>query len=187
LVGELIGPLHGSPSFCRGRKTTSAEYVAALSGFSQQLDSAARFDLVDPALARAVSDPTDLSFFEATHLSEVSAQRLTPRLIELAESSDDIATQKVVMALWTRFGPSGQPSRKRLVRAVYLPLVRSGSAGVDLALSSFHVVADVQGVQGDVKSALKEAASNKTQKRRVDRLLVEAGWSKKGPFGLWTT
>jgi len=120
-------------------------------------------------------------------MSEVSAQRLTPRLIELAESSADIGAQKTVMELWRRFGPSGQPSRKRLVRAVYLPLVRSGTAGLDVALSFFQVVADVKGVQGEVKSALKEAATNKTQKRRIDRLLIEAGWSKKGPFGLWTT
>ena len=160
---------------------------AALSRFSQQLDSVARFDLVQPALERAISRPLDLSFFEAAHLSEVPAQRLTPRLIELAESSDKIEAQKVVIALWARFGPSGQPSRKRLVRSVYLPLISSGAAGLDVALSSFHVVADVKGVQGEVKSALKEAATNKTLKRRVDRLLVEAGWSNKGPFGLWTT
>ncbi len=157
---------------------------AALSEFAHGLGSAERFALVEPALQRAVSQPVDRSFFEAARLSEVPAHKVAERLGQLFTDAHDEIGWRSVLSIWQELGPTTDAPQRRLVEEVYAPLIGKGDVGVDLALSYFKLVANIEGVRKNVTDALQEAAQTDDQKIRIDERLLDAGWRRRPLFGL---
>jgi energy-coupling factor transporter ATP-binding protein EcfA2 len=162
-----------------------AEVRRALGLYAQGIGDSGRFALVEKALDRLASQPVDQSFLEAAHLSEVPAHKVADRLVELLAAAEDTETRRRVMGVWQQLSPTGETVRRRLVEKVYLPLVATGDDDdLDLALSYFGLVASVKGVRKPVRAALRAGARTDGQKRRVDKLLQTAKWTKKSVFGL---
>ncbi|HEV2057865.1 MAG TPA: P-loop NTPase fold protein, partial [Solirubrobacteraceae bacterium] len=159
------------------------ETRAALSSFSQQLDSGSRLLLIEPALQRSIERPVHRSFFETAHLSEAPAHKVAERLRQLFSQTDDQAGSRAVLDLWQQLSPTGDVTQRRLVEDIYLPLISNGDAGLDLALSFFGLVANIKGIRKPVTAAFEAAARTDDQKRRVDERLLSANWKRKSLFG----
>jgi hypothetical protein len=135
-----------------------------------------QLDLLDLALRRSQQHTVDRSLFAALRWSETPAVHAAPRLTEMFAAARDIAQRRNVLDLWQQLAPSGQPTQRRLVEEIYLPLVGTGIGGFDLALSYFGLVQDVKGVRRDVTAALINAAKKPEQITRLDRRLRDAKW-----------
>lgn len=156
----------------------------ALRAFSKGLDAKRRLELVAPALKDALSRPPSASFLKAVRFTEADQREASALIISLAQRASE-EQRPVVLALWHQLNPSGEPTRKQLVDEIYLPLVRTGSAGVDLALEHFGLVSALRGQQRQrVIDALREHVSGEAQQRRIDERLRDAGWLKRSLFGL---
>jgi hypothetical protein len=168
-VWQVIEPLLGGTLPIRSRE--------ALSRYIERLDSDAHLALVDWALNRALDGSVSHSFFRAARLSELNHQRLADRLIELCQSATNHEARERVIDLWALVQPSSQSVRRRLVENIYIPLTKTGDRGLDLALTNFGLVADVQGIRNGVRKALRGAAKKDRHKKRVEKRFEEAGWS----------
>jgi hypothetical protein len=156
---------------------------AALSSFAQQVDGSGRFVLIEQALQRTIAKPVHRSFFAAARLSEVPAPKAAERLGQLFDVAGDDTGWRGVLDVWQQLSPTGEAAQRRLVDEVYLPLIRSGDVGLDLAISFFGLVANVKGVRKRVTEALKLAAKTDGQKRSVDERLLSAKWKRRSLFG----
>jgi len=160
------------------------ELSQALRSFSQNLSAKGKLELVAPALKNALSAPPSASFLRAVRFTEADQREAAALIIDLAEQASEEQRQ-VALMLWHQLNPSGEPTRKQLVQEIYLPLVRSGPGGVDLALEHFGLVSALRGQQRQrVTDALRESASGEAQQRRIDDRLKDAGWLKRSLFGL---
>lgn len=165
--------------------TVVGPYTAAAlrESFRQALERAVdglrpteQLELLDLALRQSQHHTVDRSLFAAIRWSEAPASYAAPRLIEMFAAAKDIAQRRNVLELWQQLAPSGQPTQRRLVEEIYLPLVGTGIGGFDLALSHFGLVQDVKGVRRDVTAALTDAATKPEQVSRLDRRLRDAKW-----------
>ncbi len=160
------------------------ELSEALRVYSHGLNAKGKFELVAPALQNAFSAAPSASFLKAVRFTEIDQREASALIINLAAEATD-EQRAVVLMLWHQLNPSGEPTRNRLVQKIYLPLVRSGTSGVDLALEHFGLVSTLRGQQRQqVTDALREHASGETQQRRIDDRLKDAGWLKRSLFGL---
>ncbi|MGH2879264.1 MAG: KAP family P-loop NTPase fold protein [Solirubrobacteraceae bacterium] len=160
------------------------ELSEALRLYSRGLSAKGKLELVAPTLENAFSAPPSASFLKAVRFTEVDQREASALIITLAAEATD-EQRPVALMLWHQLNPSSEPTRNRLVQKIYLPLVRSGPSGVDLALEHFGLVSTLRGQQRQqVTDALREHASGETQQRRVDERLKDAGWLKRSLFGL---
>lgn len=155
----------------------------ALSRFSQRLDAAQHFALLEPALERSITAPVHHSFFAAARLSEAPSQRVAQCLVRLFPESEGPSGWEAILAIWQQVSPNAQTSQRLLVDNVYIPLIAEGEAGFDLAIRYFGLVANVKSVRTRVIDAFTAAAQTGDQKKRVDRRLLDAGWKKRSLFG----
>jgi len=156
---------------------------AAVARYTASLDAENHFTFVDCILRRSTTNTVHASMLEAAHLSEVDAKTFADRVVELFADVDSIEMSRRAMHLWHQFNPTSQAARRKLVEALYLPLIRQEDEGLDIALSQFGLVAPVKDVRGKVRDALRSAAQTDDQKQRVDQRLFEAGWTRKSLFG----
>ena len=141
----------------------------ALRAFSHSLDAKGKLELAAPALKNALSEPPSASFLKAVRFTEADQREAAGLIIDLAKQAGE-EQRPLVLTLWHALSPSGEPTRKQLVEKIYLPLVRSGPGGLDLALEHFGLVAALRGQQRQkITDALRDAASGEAQQRRVER------------------
>jgi hypothetical protein len=166
-------------------ETLSDTIVAALRTRSEGLSARQKYELAQPALDNALTAPVDPSFLRAVRFSEADSREASAKLIELAGAAATIPEQVVVLALWQALSPTGDANRKSLIENVYLPLIRLGPEGVDLALEHFALVsaAPPSGLKRTIQDTLQEYAGDEDQKRRIDARLHEARWLRRSMFG----
>jgi KAP family P-loop domain len=145
-----------------------------------------KFDAAQPALADSTRS-VGYAFLRAIRFSEADQTQAAAAIIRVV-SGEDVAMQQweTALGLWGELKPTGQPTQERLIRSVYLPAVRLGREGVDIAISHFGLVAHQRSKErSEIEDALSQAAADDDQRARVVARLKEAGWLKRGgPFGL---
>jgi len=140
-----------------------------------------RFELARPALEDSdrVVGP---AFLRAIRFTEADQAQAAAAIIRTVEG-DNVPAQlwDRALALWGELKPTGQPTQERLIQSVYLPAVRSGREGVDIAITHFGLVSHQRSkVRSEIIDELSGAAVDDDQRRRVENRLKDAGWLKRG-------
>ncbi len=153
----------------------------ALRQHARELSAKEKFDLARPAVedsSRAVGS----TFLRAIQFPEADQAQAASAIIRVVDG-DEVSAQQWVTALnlWGELKPTGQPTQERLIQSVYLPAVRSGREGVDVAISHFGLVSHQRAkIRSEIIDALSKAAADDDQSQRIEDRLKDAGWLKRG-------
>jgi len=170
-----IGPLAGG--------SLSAEVATGLREYSDKLAPMDKLALAMPALDAALENRPTQSFLRAIHFAEATASEACDKLIELAHKADNRDKRETVLMLWKTLGPTSENDLRRLAREVYIPIVRAGGRNLDLALEYFGLVASAtKQTRTNISNALRDAATNERQRKRIDERRIDAGWASRSLF-----
>lgn len=130
--------------------------------------------LVDEQLARTL------------RLHEADERTVLAELKELFDVATNNRQRERILILWDLLDPKGEAVRRKLVDAVYLPLLEKGKGALEIAIDHFRVVQHIPGVRRRIRQALLDAtADDRSLRRRAQKAMGDAGWMRRrfGIFG----
>ena len=142
-------------------------------------------DAIGPGFVKGELDD---SVVEAAGLGDADADRATDALIVAYGVAGNKDERRAAMKLWQYVNSSPKEARSKLVNRIYLPLLKTGKGGAEVALAYFALVRDApsQTARDKIKKALSDAAAgDETLAKRGSKVMQDAGWIPKKKGGSW--
>jgi KAP family P-loop domain len=154
-----------------------AEALRARAG---ELSASEKFELAKPALDDPARTPGS-SFLRAIRFAEADHTQVVGAIKQIASEASTTTRREAALSLWGEFTPTRQTTQERLVKDVYLPIVRRGGEDLDIAISHFGLVSGQKGAtRKTITEALRTSNQNDEQHKRIENRLKEADWLKRG-------
>jgi KAP family P-loop domain len=147
---------------------------SAVKEIAQELSPSARLDLARPLLDESPIDETlldDLAFNEAD--MEDAAALIIDRYGEASNNQDRIQ----VLRIWKALRPADRGVRRRLIRAVLIPMAGENREALEIVLRELDLAREPPyGTLTDLRDSLREAGQRVSRAKEVTRRLEQMGW-----------
>lgn len=172
-IGRVIAPFRGDEvpqpvAAAIKRRFTAPEELA---------------ELAVAALRGMLAAPPDADFLAAIDLQDADPRPVIDLLAELYGEAANNEQRESLLAVAHALTPLPDPQRKQLISEIVIPMAHQGKGALDIVLANLEIcLPPPYGTRQKLRDTLRERAKDKTQRKRVDSVLLEAGLTKRSGF-----
>jgi hypothetical protein len=165
-------------SLLEGGRRPHADLASAVSTRASEWSPTEKADLVESLAADYVAAEVHDDVIRGAGLRDANPARATQTLVEAYKAATNNEQRERVLNLWDLLQPAGDEALRTLIDKIYLPLLKEGKGGAEIALNHFSLVQNppTQAAKERVMKSIKAAAETEKLAKRADKLLRNAGW-----------
>jgi hypothetical protein len=175
-VGRAIAPLSDL------NEIPSPVHDAIQRRFSDA-DTAARTDLVLPALSELLERAPGEPFLDAVAIQKAEKDKVVNLLASLYGEVGNNQQRRAILNVGQALGTLPDAVRKQLILEIVIPTAHQGKEALDLVIEYLSIcLPPPRGTLQRLRNTLRERAKGRKQKDRVDAALLSAGLIRKSGF-----